>query len=108
MSRTIAPRVALLLAITVDALAVQIEAAAEDGRRRPVIRLASARPEWRTRYWLTEPMRLPRGTVLEVTAILDSAVSTTETRCASRSTSLAPRPTSRRTEPDAPLREKSS
>ncbi|HJO37645.1 MAG: hypothetical protein QGG24_02370 [Vicinamibacterales bacterium] len=36
------------------------------------ILLASARPEWRTRYWLTEPLRLSRGTVLEVAAMLSS------------------------------------
>ena len=49
--------------------AVQVEAVSPDGRRTPVIRLASPRPEWRTRYWFESPLSLPRGTTLEVRAI---------------------------------------
>tara|TARA_B100000586_G_scaffold266649_1_gene240075 strand:- start:901 stop:2124 length:1224 start_codon:yes stop_codon:yes gene_type:complete len=63
---------AILPNLEADALGVQIEAVGIDGKRTPVIRLASPRPEWRTRYWLDEPLRLARGTTLEVQAILRS------------------------------------
>ena len=63
---------AILPNLEADALGVQIEAVAINGERTPVIRLASPRPEWRTRYWLEEPLRLTQGTTLEVQAILRS------------------------------------
>ncbi len=63
---------AILPNLEADALGVQIEAVAINGERTPVIRLASPRPEWRTRYWLDEPLRLTQGTTLEVQAILRS------------------------------------
>ena len=51
---------------------VQVEAVHADGSREPVIRLARPRPEWRTRYWLASPLRLPQGTQLEVAVVFDS------------------------------------
>ena len=63
---------AILPNLEADALGVQIEAVGINGKRTPVIRLASPRPEWRTRYWLDEPLRLTQGTTLEVQAVLRS------------------------------------
>ncbi|MBF83107.1 MAG: hypothetical protein CL489_01380 [Acidobacteria bacterium] len=63
---------AILPNLATDALAVQIEALTRDGRRTPIVRLASPRPQWRTRYWLEEPLTLARGTTLEVQAIFKS------------------------------------
>ena len=60
---------ALVPDIAPGAIAVQILAVGADGRRTPIIRLASPRPEWRTRYWLESPLALPSGTTLEVLAL---------------------------------------
>ena len=60
---------ALVPDIAPGALAVQILAVGADGQRTPIIRLASPRPEWRTRYWLESPLTLSSGTTLEVQAL---------------------------------------
>ncbi len=60
---------ALVPDIAPGALVVQILAVGADGRRAPIIRLASPRPEWRTRYWLQSPLALASGTRLEVQAL---------------------------------------
>ena len=61
--------VALVPDIAPGALVVQILAVGTDGQRAPIIRLASPRPEWRTRYWLESPLALSSGTRLEVQAL---------------------------------------
>ena len=50
-------------------LFVQLEAILPTGERTPIVRLAQPRPAWRTRHWLKEPMQLPAGTRLHVSAI---------------------------------------
>jgi len=42
------------------------------GEVTPIVRLAQPRPAWRTRHWLKEPMQLPTGTRLHVSAIYPS------------------------------------
>jgi hypothetical protein len=41
-----------------------------DGSRAPLIRL-NTRPDWDRRYWFDQPIALPRGTRVEVTANLE-------------------------------------
>jgi hypothetical protein len=47
---------------------IKIDAVTPSGRRMPLLWLRSARPEWRRRYWLAEPLELPAGTKIEVSA----------------------------------------
>jgi hypothetical protein len=42
------------------------------GQRTPAIQLA-VRPDWTRRYWFERPLRLPRGTRIEVVAVLNGA-----------------------------------
>ena len=51
---------------------LQVDAVTPDGIRTPVIRLA-VRPNWARRYWFDQPIALPRGTRIEVVAVLDGA-----------------------------------
>ena len=49
------------------------------GRRVGLLRLRAPQPQWYRRYWLAEPIELPKGTKVEVTAALapsDSALAT--------------------------------
>lgn len=50
-------------------LFVQLEAILPTGEVTPIVRLAQPRPAWRTRHWLKEPMPLPAGTRLHVSAM---------------------------------------
>jgi len=50
-------------------ISVQVEAVRPDGGRAPLIRL-NTRPDWQRRYWLAQPLMLPRGSRIEVTANL--------------------------------------
>ena len=50
--------------------AVRVTAARPDGTRADLIAF-HPRPDWMHRYWFREPVPLPRGTVIEVTAALD-------------------------------------
>lgn len=45
---------------------VEIDAVAGSGRRVPLLKLRSVRPEWPRRYWLADPVELPAGTKIEV------------------------------------------
>ena len=45
---------------------VEVTAVAASGRRVPLLTLRGARPEWPRRYWLVDPVDLPRGTTIEV------------------------------------------
>ncbi len=51
-------------------ITLQVEAVRPDGSRSPMIRL-NTRPDWDRRYWFDNPIALPRGTRVEVTANLD-------------------------------------
>jgi hypothetical protein len=51
---------------------LQVSAVSAAGVRTPVIRLA-VRPHWTRRYWFDQPLVLPRGTRIEVVAVLDGA-----------------------------------
>lgn len=46
-----------------------IDAVAPSGRRITLLSLRAPQPQWYRRYWLQEPIELPAGTKLEVTAI---------------------------------------
>jgi hypothetical protein len=48
---------------------VVIEAKVAGGRRLTLLKLHSAQPQWYRRYWLREPLELPAGADIEVTAI---------------------------------------
>ena len=43
------------------------------GGRQTLLRLRAPRPEWYRRYWLVDPIDLPKGTVVEVVAMPASA-----------------------------------
>jgi mono/diheme cytochrome c family protein len=47
---------------------MEITAVTPTGQRRPLLKLHAARPEWPRRYWLQQPVDLPSGTTIEVTA----------------------------------------
>lgn len=48
---------------------VDIQAVGATGRRVPLLKLRGVRPEWPRRYWLADPVELPSGTKVEVTAV---------------------------------------
>ena len=58
-----------------------IEAVMPNGRRTSLLRLHAAQSQWHHRYWLADPVDLPAGTRVEVTALpappADYAPSTT-------------------------------
>jgi hypothetical protein len=47
---------------------VAIDAVAPTGRKVALLRLRAPQPQWYRRYWLQEPIELPAGTKIEVTA----------------------------------------
>jgi hypothetical protein len=51
---------------------LQVDAVSAAGVRTPVIQLA-VRPDWARRYWFERPFALPRGTRIEVVAVLNGA-----------------------------------
>jgi len=51
---------------------LQVDVVSPSGARTAVIRMA-ARPNWTRRYWFEQPLALPRGTKIEVVAVLDGA-----------------------------------
>jgi hypothetical protein len=53
-----------------NGVAVKVVAARPDGTRADLIAFHPRR-DWVHRYWFREPLRLPRGTVIEVTAAVD-------------------------------------
>jgi hypothetical protein len=48
---------------------MEINAVGASGRKVPLLKLRQARPEWPRRYWLADPVELPAGTKIEVTAV---------------------------------------
>jgi len=53
-------------------VSLQVDAVTAAGVRSPVIQLA-VRPDWTRRYWFEQPLALPRGTRIEVVAVLNGA-----------------------------------
>ena len=51
---------------------LQVDAVTAAGVRTPMIQLA-VRPDWARRYWFEQPFALPRGTRIEVVAVLNGA-----------------------------------
>jgi hypothetical protein len=47
---------------------LEVTAIPASGARIPLLKLHAARPEWPRRYWLVNPVELPAGTRIEVTA----------------------------------------
>ncbi len=83
------------LAVTPDQvppnITLQVEAVRPDGSRAPMIRL-NTRADWGRRYWFAQPVALPRGSRVEVTANLQDPdlMSTAFSSGAVRSTSPTP------------------
>jgi hypothetical protein len=46
-----------------------VDAVAPSGRRVTLLRLRALQPQWYRRYWLQEPLELPAGSKLEITAV---------------------------------------
>ena len=49
---------------------VRVVATRPDGTRADLIAF-HPRPDWSRRYWFRDPIQLPRGTTIEVTALFD-------------------------------------
>ena len=68
------PKTSRALAIYPDAglasTSVKVVATRPDGTRANLIAF-HPRPDWARRYWFREPIPLPRGTTIEVTALFD-------------------------------------
>jgi len=52
---------------------VAVQAITPAGAKVPLLRLRGPRPEWRRRYWLAQPVELPAGSRIEITAAPPSA-----------------------------------
>lgn len=61
---------ALLPEVAVDSEELQVEGVLPDGTTRPLLLIREPDPAWPTRYWLEEPLDLPAGSALQVTATL--------------------------------------
>ena len=64
---------ALLPEVDIESSEIQIEAVKPDGSRIPMLWLREPDSGWTTRFWFDEPLSLPEGSQLEVTAMLDPA-----------------------------------
>ncbi len=62
---------ALLPEVAVGAGELQVEGVRPDGSRQPLLLIREPDPAWPTRYWLEEPLDLPAGSELQVTATLE-------------------------------------
>ncbi len=62
---------ALLPEVAVSSRELQVEGVLPDGSRRPLLLIREPDPAWPTRYWLEEPLDLPAGSELQVTAVLE-------------------------------------
>ena len=62
---------ALLPEVAVGSRELQVEGVLPDGSRRPLLLIREPDPAWPTRYWLEEPLDLPAGSELQVTATLE-------------------------------------
>ena len=61
---------ALLPEVAVDSEELKVEGVLPDGSTRPLLLIREPDPAWPTRYWLEEPLDLPAGSALQVTAKL--------------------------------------
>ena len=64
---------ALLPEVDIESSEVRIEAVKPDGSRVPMLWLREPDSGWTTRFWFDEPLSLPEGSQLEITALLDPA-----------------------------------
>ena len=71
---------ALLPEVTVEADELLVEAIKPDGTRVPMLWLREPSTGWPTRFWFEEPVELPSGSELEVTAVLKPAAKRTGAR----------------------------
>ena len=62
---------ALLPEVAVGSSELQVEGVLPDGSRQPLLLIREPDPAWPTRYWLEEPLDLPAGSELQVTATLE-------------------------------------
>ena len=62
---------ALLPEVAVGSRELQVEGVLPDGSRQPLLLIREPDPAWPTRYWLEEPLDLPAGSELRVTATLE-------------------------------------
>jgi hypothetical protein len=62
---------ALLPEVAVGSSELQVEGVLPDGSRQPLLLIREPDPAWPTRYWLEEPLDLPAGSALQVTATLE-------------------------------------
>ena len=61
---------ALFPEVAVDSEELKVEGVLPDGSTRPLLLIREPDPAWPTRYWLEEPLDLPAGSALQVTAKL--------------------------------------
>ena len=61
---------ALLPEVAVDSEELKVEGVLPDGSTRPLLLIREPDPAWPTRYWLEEPLDLPAGSAVQVTATL--------------------------------------
>ena len=47
---------------------VVVQAVLQGGRKVPLLQLRAAQPQWHRRYWLAEPIELPAGAKVEISA----------------------------------------
>ena len=71
---------ALLPEVTIEADELMVEAIKPDGTRVPMLWLREPSTGWPTRFWFEEPIVLPSGTTLEITAVLKPAAERTGVR----------------------------
>jgi hypothetical protein len=45
---------------------LSVQAVTPTGRKIPLLKLRTPRPEWRRRYWLAEAVELPAGSKIQV------------------------------------------
>ena len=67
---------ALLPEVAVGSRELQVEGVLPDGSRQPLLLIREPDPAWPTRYWLEEPLDLPAGSELQVTAMLEPGAGT--------------------------------
>jgi hypothetical protein len=84
-----------VLAVSPDAvpanITLQVEAVRPDGSRAPMIRL-NTRADWDRRYWFEQPLTLPRGSKVEVTANFEDPDILSSAFAVGPSTTAKPRP----------------
>ncbi len=70
-------RLAALPEIDLPSSDFQVEVVRPDGTRSPMLLLREYDPTWPTRYWMQNPLSLPKGSRVEVTAVLKPGASDT-------------------------------